>query len=66
VAQQVPQWNGQLIGIPLTLGVAQQTLSGWAKDESDKHHDAEPTHSDVATNPDVLEYDELQLLVQNS
>ncbi len=51
-------------GVARTFGVARQTLSGWLKEEGEKHPDLEPTLRDVPIEQDVLEYDELQHFVK--
>ena len=53
-----------LRGIARALGAARQTLSGWLKEQGNKHADLAPTLSDVTAQEDVLECDELPRLVQ--
>ncbi len=56
-------------GIARTFSLARQTLAGWLKEgwlkeEGDKHPDLESTLSNVPTEQEVLEYDELQHFVK--
>lgn len=51
-------------GIERIFGVARQTISNWLRQVAEKHPDLEATLSDVPTEQDVLEYDELQHFVK--
>jgi transposase-like protein len=56
------EWSAP--GIARTFGVARQTLSGWLKEQGNKHPDLDSTLGDVSAEQDGLEYDELQHFVQ--